>query len=294
VFLYNTYQSFNYWLIRKKRFYAVSSNKLIRRGFEGVSQVIFALIKFPKGLIIADIIGQFSNVVSVVFQSFKNGFGFEQVNSKNLKSVLVKYSDFPKFNLIPAFMSACSYLLPPLFITKYFSIEFSGYFDLSKLLLSIPLALVATSFSNVLLQKISEKFIKKESFRDDFKPVLLITLGISLAELAIILLFGISLFKIIFGNTWGFSGEISKYLVLPFVLNFIVSTFSCLFISMRKIKIYSIWQLFYFISILCLLFFKNLVFIDFLKVYVIIEIICNITLLIVMFLIVSRYERSIK
>lgn len=42
-FLYSSYQSINYWLVRKRKFYAVSVNKLSRRGAEAVSQVSFAL-----------------------------------------------------------------------------------------------------------------------------------------------------------------------------------------------------------------------------------------------------------
>lgn len=294
VFLYNTYQSFNYWLIRKKRYYAVSANKLIRRGSEGIAQVIFAFLKSIKGLIYGDIIGQSSNVVTVVYQSAKNGFTFRNVSLIKLKYVFGKYSEFPRYNLIPAVMSSCSYLLPPIFINKYFSIEYTGYYDLAKLLLSIPLALVATAFSNVLLQKISERYQKKESFLSDFKPILFLILMICLFEISIILLFGEGLFKLFFGQIWGFSGEISKILVWSFTLNFIVSSFSCLFISMRKIKIYSIWQFFYFIAILLLLFFKNLVFIDFLKVYVLIEVACYVSLAVMMFFIVSKYERSLK
>jgi O-antigen/teichoic acid export membrane protein len=294
VLLYNTYLSFNYWLIRKKRFLAVSSNKLIRRGTEGAAQVIFALIGYMKGLVFSDIIGQSSNVITVIIQSFKNGFRFKKVSLKKLKYVFHKYSEFPKYNLIPAFMSACSYLLPPIFITKNYSVEYSGFFVLSKLLLSIPLALIATAFSNVLLQKISEKYQKKQSFRSDLMPVFYIICLICLFEILIILLFGIILFKVVFGEIWGFSGEISKIMVWSFVLNFFVSTFSCIFISMRKIKIYSIWQTGYFVAILSLLFFKNLIFIDFLKIYVAIEVICYISLLALMFIILAKYELSIK
>jgi O-antigen/teichoic acid export membrane protein len=294
VFLYNTYLSYNYWLIRKKKFYSVSANKLIRRSFEGLAQVFFALSKNMKGPIYSDIFGQLANVVIVLFQSFKNGFSIKYLSLKKMRFVFIKYSEFPRYNLIPAVMSACSYLLPPIFITKYFSASYSGYYDLSKYLLSIPLALIATSFSNVLVQKIAEKYNKKQSLLVDLKPVLIVTLIICFFEIIAIQLFGETLFMLVFGKMWKFSGQLSKIMVWTFVLNFFVSSFSCIFISMRKIKIYSIWQFFYFMSILLLLLFKNLVFIDFLKVYVLIEVICNISLLIIMFLIISNYERSLK
>jgi O-antigen/teichoic acid export membrane protein len=293
-FLYSTYQSLNYWLVRKQKFYSVSVNKLLRRGSEGISQIAFALFKKSNGLIYSDIIGQTINVITVIYQTVKNGLTFKTVSLTKLKYVFKKYKDFPKFNLVPAFMSTCSYMLPPIFINKFFSSESAGYFDLAKLLLSVPLALVASSFSSVLLQRISDRFNKRESFIPDLKPVILIVSLISLAEIFLIIIFGEYLFKFIFGNNWIFSGTISKILVWSFTFNFIVSTFTTIFVSMRRIKTYSMYQLFYFIAILSLLFFKRLGFVEFLKIYVIIEVTCYVVLTSVMVSIITRYEHSLK
>jgi O-antigen/teichoic acid export membrane protein len=280
--------------VRKRKFYAVSVNKLTRRSAEGISQVSFALMKNSNGLIYSDIISQTVNVLTVIFQTFKNGLTFRSISLVKLKYVFKKYKDFPKFNLIPAFMSTCSFMLPTLFINKFFSSVSAGYFDLAKILLSVPLALVATSFSSVLLQRVSEKFNKRESFMTELKPVILIVSLISLIEVLTIVFFGEYLFKFVFGTTWIFSGKISKILVWSFTFNFVVSTFTTIFVSMRRIKIYSIYQLFYFVAILSLLFFKSLGFVEFLKIYVIIEVVCYTVLISVMIFIITRYELSLK
>jgi O-antigen/teichoic acid export membrane protein len=293
-FLFNTYQSLNYWLIRKKKYYEVSFNKLIRRGTEGIAQVCFALLKNIKGLILSDIIGQIANVIVITIQGIRNGFRYNVISLNKIKYVSAKYSEFPKYNLIPALMSTCSFFLPPLFINRFYSAEFTGYFDLAKLLLSIPLALIGSSISNVLLQRIAEKFHKRQSFIDELKPIIILVGLICVGELLVILLFGVGLFKILFGNNWGISGEISRIMVWSFTLNFIVSSFSSVFISMRKIKVYSIWQFFYFLAIMSLLLFKDLGFIEFLKIYVLIEVICYSSATAVLIFIVSKYELSIK
>ena len=163
-FLINTFQSFNFWLIRKKAFFSISLNKLVRRSFEGLTQVIFAFLRNAKGLFFGDIIGQISNVFVVIIQSSRNGFTSKVLSYEKIKYVSRKYSEFPKYNLIPGFMSACSFLLPAIFINKFYSSEYTGFFDLSKLVLSIPLALVASSVSRVLLQQVSEKFQEKKKF----------------------------------------------------------------------------------------------------------------------------------
>ncbi|MBA7546569.1 hypothetical protein ES705_38961 [subsurface metagenome] len=187
-------------------------------------------------------------------------------------------------------MSACSYLLPVIFINKYFSSEYTGYFDLSKLMLSIPLALIATSISNVLLQLVSEKYRNNKSFIRELLPVISIVAVIGIVEIVVIAFFAVDLFKLFFGELWRFSGRISRILVWSYAFNFFVASFSSIFISMNKIKLLSVWQLFYFFSILSLIFFKNYSFINFLKVYVIIEIVCSLIITIIMVIIVARYE----
>jgi O-antigen/teichoic acid export membrane protein len=293
-FLYSTNQCLNFWMIRKRRFLAVSVNKLLRRGTEGISQIGFALVKTPNGLIYSDVIGQIANLATVIIQALKNGLNYKVVSLNRIKYVFIKFKDFPKFNLIPAAMSTCSYLLPPIFINKFFSSESAGYFDLAKLLLSVPLAFVTASFSSVLLQKVAEKFNKGESFISELKPVFYIVGIVALAEILVIVLFGEELFRFIFGNEWIFSGRISKIMVWSFAFNFIVSTFTAIFVSMRKIKVYSFYQLIYFLAILSLLFFINLDFTKFIRIYVLIEILCYTIVSFLLIVTVTRYERSLK
>ncbi len=293
-FLYAFYQSANFWLIRKKRFLAIAQNKFIRRGIEGGTQVGFKYINTSFGLIWGDLFGHLANVISVSFQILKSGLRLKFLSIVKLKYIVRKYSEYPKFNVIPGFMSACSYLLPAIIINKFYSSENAGFFDLAKLMLSIPLALIATSIANVLLQKVSEKYRNGESFVSDLLPILTIVSVIAALEISVILLFGVDLFRIIFGESWKTSGQISRILVWSFAFNFIVSSFSSVFISMKKIKLLSAWQLVYFAAILSLFIFKDNDFTSFLRIYVMIEIACYILYGILMIIIISGYEIKIR
>ncbi|MCK5171736.1 MAG: oligosaccharide flippase family protein [Bacteroidales bacterium] len=293
-FLFNFYQSINYWLIRKKRFFAISQNKFIRRGFEGSTQVGFKLLNVTNGLIWGDLLGHLANVSSGIYQSVRKGLDISHFSLTKLRYVFLKYIEYPKFNLIPGLLSACSYMLPAIFINKFFSSEYTGYFDLSKLVLSIPLALIATSISNVLLQRVVEKFKNNQSFINELYPIMVIVLFIALCEILVILFFGENLFKLFFGELWGISGKISKILVWSYAFNFFIASFSSLFISMKKIKILSVWQLVYFTAILSLILFKNSSFTDFLNFFVLIEIICYMIITFLMVIIVLKYELKIK
>ncbi|MBN2349908.1 MAG: oligosaccharide flippase family protein [Bacteroidales bacterium] len=292
-FLFSLYQSLNYWLIRKKSFFRVSLNKFVRRSFEGSFQILFKWTGISGGLIFGDLIGHAANNISGLFQSLQLNLKLQDFSIVKLNYVFKKYIDYPKYNLVTSFMSACSYLLPIILINKFFSSETAGYFDLSKLVLSVPFALVASSISNVLLQRTSEKYKKQKSFRKELVSIFFVVFAIALIEILVILYFGVDLFQLFFGKDWTFSGQISQILVWSYALNFITSSFSSIFISLNKIKHLSIWQITYFVSIVSLILFRNFEFITFIKIYVIIEVICytlNITFL---FSIIKNYETKI-
>jgi O-antigen/teichoic acid export membrane protein len=293
-FLFSTYQSINYWLIRKKKFFPISLNKFVRRGFEGTAQITFKFLKVSEGLVFGDLIGQLANVISGIYQAGKTGLSFRLFSKDKIKFVLSKYSEYPKFNIIPAFMSVCSYALPALIINKFYSSGNTGFYNLSKLLLSIPLALIASSISNVLLQRVSEKNNLKQSIRNDLLSIFLIVGVGAFIEIVVIMFWAEDLFRIFFGAKWEFSGSISKILVWAFAYNFIVSSLSSIFISLNKIKLLSTWQVFYFVSILTLFLFSKLPFSGFLKVYVLIEVICCTMSVLFMIYIVVNYERMVQ
>jgi hypothetical protein len=63
---------------------------------------------------------------------------------------------------------------------------------------------------------------------------------------------------------------------------------------MNKIKLLSVWQLIYFVSILSLVFFKNNTFLDFVKIYVYVEVVCAAIIGVFIAGIVINYESSLK
>jgi O-antigen/teichoic acid export membrane protein len=292
-FLFSFYQSLNYWLIRQKAFKASSTNKIIRRLTEGVVQLTLGVFKIPGGLFIGDFTGNFSNVLSGIRQSFKNSFSLKNVSKRKMNFVFKKYIEYPKYNAIPTLLSSAGTLLPFLFINKMYSTETVGYLDLSRMVLSIPLVFISATIAQVLFQQITAHKHENKSIKKDLLNILFLLIGIISIETIILFLFGDSLFSFVFGDHYILSSQFSKVLILSFSLNFITSTFSSIYITFNKIKLNSIWQVFYFMAICSLLLIRDVSIIDFLKCYVAIEIIMHTVNLILLFVIVKKYEQTI-
>jgi len=292
--IFGIYQSINYWLIRQKAFKASTSNKIIRRTVEGIVQGILGFLKIPGGLFIGDLSGNFANVIAGIKQVFRNKYEFRFVSRKKIGYVFKKYIDYPKFNVLPTLLSSAATILPFLFINKMYSTEIVGYLDLSKLVLSIPLIFIASTISQVFFQQTTEKKHNSLSIKNDVKNILYLLLAVIFIEFIVIEFLGPQLFGFVFGDRYALSGDYSKILIFSFVLNFIGSTFSSIFITFEKIRLNSIWQITYFAAICSLLLFKNLDIYNFLKIYVAIEIVMHLIYCAMIYFIVSRYEKKIQ
>lgn len=291
---FGIYQSMNYWLIRQKAFKASANNKIVRRGIEGMIQAVAGVFKIPGGLFLGDLAGNFANVFAGMRQLLKNKFTLKFLSGKKTGFVRIKYSDFPKYNVLPTLLSSAASVLPFLFINKFYSTETVGYLDLSRMVLSIPLIFISASISQVFFQQTTEKKHRSLSIKKDVRNILYVLLAVVFMEVIFILLFGPALFGFVFGSRYEVSGSFSRIMVFSFVFNFIGSAFSSIFITFEKIRLNSAWQTMYFIAICLLLFFRGKDIYDFLKIYVLIEICMHSAYCFMIYRIVSRYEKNIK
>jgi O-antigen/teichoic acid export membrane protein len=272
VFVISCSRILNFWLTRKKAFKASAVNKVARRSSEGVIQTVGNTF-LSSGLIIGNIIGDTVNLFVSILQSIKYGLNFKAYKISITKQQLKKYIDFPKYSTIPTLLNSISLFLPVIIINQFYSQEVTGYFDLSRQMLALPLALVSMAVSQVLIQKVVEYKQNRKKITKLVTKIAFTLLGMSAIGILIIELFGIELFTFIFGDEWEFSGRITQVLIFSYAIKFVVSPLTSVFIGLEKIKISSVWQVCYFLIICCLYFFKDYSIEEFLLLYITIDII---------------------
>lgn len=292
-FLFSSYQMLNYWLTRKGAFVSIATNKVFRRGFEGLTQSGFGALSANVGLVIGDIIGSMANIFSGIYQIKKNGYTIKTLSLKKIKSSLKRFIGFPKYQALPAILNTTSMLLPVFMINEYFSTSTVGYFDLSRQILAVPIAFITASLSQVLLKDFSDRLRKKNPLtKSVLKTSLLLTLGIIPFVIAIVF-WGKELFSFFFSDTWEQSGIYSAILVPAFAIQFIVSPLSISFTVLEKLKTLAIWQILYFVAILSLRYFKDLSIENFLLLYTIINLSAYLIYYILIISICRKYDKSL-
>lgn len=261
---FSVYNSINFWLIRKKEFRLSSLNKIYRRSSEGSIHIASGLASKSFGLVLGDLVGNFINIVSGTHKLYKIHFNFKGLSYRKLWYVIKRYSDMPKYNALPAVLNSMSLYLPAIFINKFYSSNIAGEFHLTTLLLNVPIVFVGKSISDVLIQRLAEKRYKKAKIWPEMRKLMGSLFVIGMIMGVIVWTIGPWLFRIIFGSDWEVSGQYAQIFVILAIVRLVASPFNVAFVILERVKLFAIWQIFYFIGVVALSQFSFLSFNNFL------------------------------
>lgn len=290
LFLISASKLCNGWLLRAKRFRAASVNKASQKIGEVSSQLIFGTMRAGNGLILGDLAGRFFNAVFSVYQSRLGIFG----KPLSIKANLLRYSELPTYGIFPAMLNNLGGLWPVLVISAYYSVDVTGSVNFSRIVLSVPFALIVTGISQVLMQQVSELKNRKESIRGNLVSLVAKLSGLSVLAVIALYGFGPSLFEWIFGGKWREAGEYTSILIFSTAVSFVVSPFSTILVVLGRIKWLSYWQIFYFFAVSTLWFWRDVPIQNFLWVVVLIDILSYLAYGILIYKAVETYESQLS
>ncbi len=294
VFLLGTYQAMNYYLVRKKRFRAISINKGARRVAEGGIQLGLGAMRFPTGLVIGDVAGNLANVLSGIVQLRRANFMAGLHSFSTQKKLIRQYADYPAFSMLPTTLNMFCLMIPTVFINRFYGQEVAGYFDLTRLVLIVPAALIAMSVGQVFLQLVSEKKLKGEAFRAEFVQLLWVLGLMGLTFAIIITLFGPGLLGWYAGEPYTESGRYAQILVWGTLARVVVSPLTMVFLGLRKLREQAIWQVIFFLMVGSLVFMGRLNVMQFIMALTAIEVVAYAINLVMIGGIVKKYHKEIK
>lgn len=251
IFLVSSFQCFNYYLIRKKAFKDSAKNKVYRRTAEAITQTTGAYMNWSSGLLIGNLVGDILNFWMGLKQALNAGFSF-CFELKNISSTLKHYWQFPVYQALPSLLNTISLTLPIFIVNAAFGMAETGQFDLTRLVLSLPMALVSIALSQVYLQHQAEKISNKQHIANDFKKVSLSLLAMSIPFALILFFLATPIYSFLFGKEWNLAGELTAILIFGQTLKFIVSPLSSTLIALQDVRFSAIWQTVYFAFMLWL------------------------------------------
>jgi O-antigen/teichoic acid export membrane protein len=207
---------------------------------------------------------------------------------------LKKYIELPKFGILPSMLNTLGGMLPVFIISSYYSVDATGNYNFSRIILSVPFALISTAISQVLMQQVSERKLKNQGVYDDMVSVAIKLMALSVVGILVLFFAGPQLFEIVFGSKWRQAGEYTSILIFSYSVSFAVSPFSMLLVVLGKIKMVSVWQTFYFFAVSLLWLARDLSITNFLIALVIIDILSYSIYGIIIYKAIWSYERNLS
>ncbi|MEN9700018.1 MAG: hypothetical protein RLZZ301_1216 [Bacteroidota bacterium] len=291
VFFVSSFQCFNYYLIRKKAYKASARNKVYRRGAEALVQSSTGLGKYSSGLLLGNLMGDVVNFFGGYRQAKHEGFRFSW-NFTEIKQSLQSHWQFPVFHALPSFLNTISLTLPVFIVNAVFGKAETGQFDLSRMVLSLPMALISIALSQVYLQHQAEKIRAKASIISDLKKVSFGLLALSLPLATILYFFAGPLFQFAFGQQWELAGQLTAILVFGQSLKFVVSPLSSTLVALKEVRFSAFWQILYFGAMLYLYLHPGKDMFEFVGRYCVIDLIAYAVYYGLIYAVVWQYENK--
>lgn len=248
-FLYSLSLVFDRVYNRNKNFVTMSLLKVSKSSAEsGYNLLGFFKLFRTDNLIIGLTIGYFSTFLFVLVKEFNMIIkSFKTISFVDLKGVLMKYIEFPKFTMLHALLNSVSTNLPVILIPIFFTSEDLGYYSFGLKYVQAPMAILAGSLYNIISQDLTAHFKDKEALRKRFffylKYLALASIGISF-----VLLFAPKIFSFIFGNQWAIAGQYVVSLLFIIIVGFVMSSLSYIPMIFNKQKMALYFEVLYFLA----------------------------------------------
>jgi O-antigen/teichoic acid export membrane protein len=217
----------NYWYSRKKKF---GQNALSRITISLTTQGVklgAGLFSMASGgaIIAANLFGQLAGGIYLASNLFKDTDKFKCVFSAvDIKQTALRYKKFPIFSSLSSLLNTASQQMPVLVMSYFFESSTVGYYAFGLGLLSMPMALIATSVSQVFYQKACE--LKLTGGKEISSHIFISLFGLGFFPFAFIALYGKLIFVVVFGENWVVAGSYAQLLCIWSLFMFIARPLS--------------------------------------------------------------------
>lgn len=240
-------QTYYHWANRISAYKSMSISKIANNLSSGISSLLFGFLQWEAiGLMASKVIGIFaSTITNLRTFSLKN---LEDLQLTDLKNVAKEYISFPLFIMPGHLLNAIALNGPPIVFALFYTETEVGYFALTQRVIMLPVSIIARSVGDVFRQKATDLFNTTGNFRSLYLKTLGGLFATSLIPFLVLLLFSPILFTFIFGAEWENSGLYAQILAILFLLQFISSPLTNVFIITGKQKLEFFWQILFLIS----------------------------------------------
>jgi O-antigen/teichoic acid export membrane protein len=245
VFLLGINRSLLYWSLRQKYMKIIGLTKVFESSGKAGSSILFGIMKMSSlGLILGQIAGQILSALLFIARFLKSDLKhIKSISKKHIKTQAVKYSEFPKINVLLT-ISEMMQISGLIFVfSLFFDSTTLGEVSKSIRILLIPLTVISTSVAQVFYQKASKEFAEGVDISINLNKIVRSMAIISFPGLILFLFISPWLFTFVLGNQWVVAGEYARILAIWIFIKFIMGPATTIPLIINKQKEYFILNL---------------------------------------------------
>jgi O-antigen/teichoic acid export membrane protein len=200
VFLSGLYSALQYWSTRRKRFKDIAQTRMTQAIFNnGASLSVGFSTGGFWGLILGQLFSFGGGLLKLGYSTYKDAIQVKK--NTELKAVLYKYQDFPKYSTFEALANTSAIQLPLIIIASFLVGPEVGYLMLAMKVLGIPMGLIGSAMSQVYLSHAPAYYQKGELFEYTVS-ILKKILKLVIVPFLLLLFISPYIFGYIFGKQW--------------------------------------------------------------------------------------------
>ena len=235
VFAVGLYQFGTNILLRNKRFNDLSKNKILMTGGNQGGALLLGYFSPSFIWLVASFI--FGNFLAASIVFYRKLVSFKDIDMDRVKELIVIHKKFPLLNTPNVFINTASLQLPVFMISKYFSADILGLFNLASRISMIPMGLMGTSISQVYFQTASQAYNETGDLLGIYYRTVRKLAVLGLAPFLIVLIFAPYFVDLIFGDDWSDTGKYMQIMSFYVYFQFLYSPLSRTFIILNRHEI---------------------------------------------------------
>lgn len=217
-------EAMHFWATRYKYFKRVSTSTVLRSSGVAAAQLLGGVLGLGVvGLLLGRVLGSFLGTGRLSAYILRKDWATlrQGATRARVKDAAVAHSAFPMFNMPRALLNALSQHLITIFIGIFFDPTAAGLYWFTVRLLRMPITLIGNAVRRVFYQKAAQLYNADKGLLEPLQKTTFLLGALAIGPIAVILLFGPSLFEFVFGSNWTDAGVYAQWLVIGWFARFV-------------------------------------------------------------------------
>lgn len=281
-----------FWLQRRAAYRFISVSRIAQMLGIAAFSIVMALGGLSLSLVYGYILGWCCYAITLLYLSMKQQLQLSFPGWDALRSVFGEYRHFARSFALSSFLSVLAVSIPVFVFSRDFEDAQTGFLNLSRQTIYMASSFVAGGFIQTYYHRFATIHGESEPLMPLLKRVFRLLLIPALLLFAGGVILGEVLFAWFFGDVWERSGQLAMWIAPVAALQMLATPLAQVLLVIGKVRIFSLWQVIYFVCVALLMLPQFDKPEEFLSYYLGVEALCYIALLFLVFWLVQKSDQT--